>query len=340
MKKGFYAALTAGLPLDKLRKAKILITGANGLIASSLAEMLYMISEKENLDVELYLLCRSEERGKARFKNLLGKNVHLLVQDVAEPLFTDVCFNFIVHAASSAHPDAFNTVPVDVMKANLFGTYNLLEYARKHKGCRFMFVSSSEIYGENFDGIELFHEDTLGKIDPAKFRSCYPESKRASETMCACYTKQYGTETVMVRPAYIFGKSVIDSNKRADVYFLRQALNKNDIVMYSKGEQVRSYCYVDDCVAGLLYVLLKGAGGEVYNIGNPDGTISMHDYAQKIADMGGVKLIYNPDTKPIGKTFLQTTKLILAVDKLESLGWKAQYSIDEGLKDIFESADN
>jgi nucleoside-diphosphate-sugar epimerase len=140
-----------------------------------------------------------------------------------------------------------------------------------------------------------------------------------------------------VRPAYIFGRSVIDSNRRADVYFLQQALNKENIVMYSKGEQVRSYCYVDDCVSGLLYVLLKGGTGEVYNIGNPNGTISMHDYAQKIADNGGVRLIYNPETKPAGTTFLQTKQLILAVDKLEGLGWKAQYSIDEGLKDIFEN---
>ncbi len=340
MKQGFYKVMTAGLPLEKLRKAKILITGANGLIASTLAEMLYTISRKEKLALELFLLCRSEERGKARFQNILGNNVHLIVQDVAEPLSVDEYFNFIVHAASSAHPGAFNTVPVDVMKANLFGTYNLLEFARMHKDCRFMFVSSSEIYGENFDGVEIFYEDTLGKIDPAKFRACYPESKRASETMCACYTKQYGTDTVIVRPAYIFGRSVIDSNKRADVYFLQQALSGKDIVMYSRGEQVRSYCYVDDCVSGLLYVLLKGECGEVYNIGNPGGTISMYDYAKKIADYGGVKLIYDPDTRPAGTTFLQTKQLILATDKLEGLGWRVQYSIDEGLKDIFNNGDN
>lgn len=340
MKQGFYKAMTAGLPLEKLRKAKILITGANGLIASTLAEMMYTISQKEKLALELFLLCRNEERGRARFQNILGNNVHLIVQDVAESLSVDEYFNFIVHAASSAHPGAFNTVPVDVMKANLFGTYNLLEFARMHKDCRFMFVSSSEIYGENFDGVEIFYEDTLGKIDPAKFRACYPESKRASETMCACYTKQYGTDTVIVRPAYIFGRSVIDSNKRADVYFLQQALSGKDIVMYSRGEQVRSYCYVDDCVSGLLYVLLKGECGEVYNIGNPGGTISMHDYAQKIADYGGVKLIYDPDTKPAGTTFLQTKQLVLATDKLEGLGWRAQYSIDEGLKDIFNNGDN
>ena len=134
MKKGFYEAMTDGLPLEKLKKARILITGANGLIASTLAEILYKISERENLAVELFLLCRSQERGKARFRDILGKDVHLVVQDVAEPLATDVDFNFIIHAASSAHPGAFNTVPVDVMKANLFGTYNLLEYIRKHEG--------------------------------------------------------------------------------------------------------------------------------------------------------------------------------------------------------------
>ena len=135
MKKGFYEAMTGNLPLEKLKKAKILITGANGLIASTLAEMLYMISERESLALELFLLCRSRERGQSRFKGILGDRVHLIVQDVAEPLATDVNFDFIVHAASSAHPGAFNTVPVDVMKANLFGTYNLLEYTRRHEGC-------------------------------------------------------------------------------------------------------------------------------------------------------------------------------------------------------------
>ena len=340
MKQGFYENMIAGLPIEKLKGAKVLITGANGLIASSLAEMIHLISKKEGLGTELYLLCRSEERGKARFADILGDGAELIVQDASEPLQTDVGFDFIVHAASSAHPGAFNTVPVDVMKANLFGTYNMLEYTREHPGCRFMFVSSSEIYGENFDRVPIFYEDTLGKVNPAQFRACYPESKRASETMCTCYTKQYGTDTVMVRPAYIFGRAVIDSNKRADVYFLRQALNGEDIVMYSTGEQIRAYCYIDDCVSAMLYVLLKGENGEAYNIGNPTGTITLHDYAQKIADEGGVQLIYKPETKPAGTTFLQTTQLILATDKLEGLGWKAQYTIDEGLKDIFAQSKN
>ena len=172
MKKEFYERITTDLPLKELEGSNFLITGANGLIASSLADLLYELNEKENLNMHLYLMCRNEEKAKKRFEGILSSPyVHLLIQDVIEPLDLDVDFKYIVHAASSAYPGAFNTVPVDVMKANFFGTYNMLEYARQNQNTRMVFVSSSEIYGENFDGVEIFYEDTLGKVDPSKFRA-------------------------------------------------------------------------------------------------------------------------------------------------------------------------
>ena len=257
MKRQYYDEMLSVLPREKLEGAKILITGANGMIASSLAETLILMNRRMELGMKIWLLCRSRAKAEERFREYAGdESVSLLIQDVSEPLETDIAFRYIIHAASSAYPGAFNTVPVDVMKANFIGTLNMLTYASRFPGTRVLFVSSSEIYGENFDGIPVFTEDTMGKVDPARFRACYPESKRAAETLCMSFRKQYDVDVVVVRPAYIYGRAIIAENTRADAYFLRQVLNGQDIVMYSTGEQVRSYCYVDDCVSG------KGRAGK------------------------------------------------------------------------------
>lgn len=326
------------LPLEKLKNANILITGANGLIASNLAEALVLVSRNMGLNLQLYLLCRNEKKALARFEKIdTEQDIHYLIQDVSEPLKSDVCFDIIFHAASSAHPGAFNTVPVDVMKANFIGTLNLLEYCR-NTNTRFVFVSSSEIYGENLQGIDMFSEDTLGNVNCTTFRSCYPESKRASETLCESYRKQYGTDVIIVRPAYIYGKEVISSNVRADAYFMRQALEHQDIVMYSEGKQIRSYCYVNDCVSGMLYAALKGNSGEAYNIGNDRSIITLHDYAKMLADYAGVKLIYEPKSEPMGVTFLKTTRCVLDCTKLKKLGWSIRYELMDGIKEIFSES--
>lgn len=330
------------LPLQNLSGTNVLVTGANGLIASNFVEALVYLNEKLDLGVNIYALCRTLSKAQSRFSNILNNACfHLIIQDVVDPLKEDICFDYIVHAASSAHPGAFNTVPVDVMKANFIGTLNLLEYCRlHHRDCRqprFMFVSSSEVYGENFENVECFTEDMNGSVNPDHFRSCYPESKRAAETLCVCYKKQFDSDVVIVRPAFIYGREIIDDNVRADAYFLRQALNHKDIVMYSSGEQIRSYLYINDCVSAMLYVLLKGTSGEVYNIGNDDNVITLHDYAQKLADIGGVKLIFEPKAEPEGVRFLKTTRMLLCADKLRKLGWHVEYSLDDGIKDIFKN---
>lgn len=338
MMTGYYTKiLELDLPWELLKDKKVLVTGANGMIASSFVEAIMEANERKGLKTQVYALCRSEEKAKRRFfKYFDNETFHLVVQDVVVPLNIDIDFDYIVHAASSAYPEAMNKYPVDIMKANFIGTLNLLEYSQKCSNCRFLFVSSSEVYGENFEDVELFSEDNPGRVAFSRFRACYPESKRASETLCHCYKKQYDADIVITRPAFIYGKNILDDNSRADVYFMRQAMNKKDIVMFSKGEQIRSYCYVKDCISGMLYILLKGESGETYNIGDPDCVVTLHDYAQKIADVGGVKLIVDEKEKPDGLVFLKTTKLILDTTKLKSLGWKITYNLDAGLKDIFE----
>ena len=324
-----------GLPWEKMEGADVLITGGNGLIASSFVDALLEINREKGLGMRIYALCRNAEKAARRFAMYdKEKAFSLILQDVAQPLQSDVKFRYIIHAASSAHPGAFNSEPVDVMKANFLGTLNLLEYSRKCPDARFVFVSSAEVYGENMENAEQFTEEMSGIVDYTQFRSCYPESKRASETLCMSFKKQYGSDVVVVRPAYIYGRNILDDNKRADVYFLRQVLNGEDIVMYSYGTQVRAYCYIKDCISGMLYAMLLGVSGEVYNIGNSRCAVTLREYAQKLADVGGVQLrfdIGNVDPKLV---LQKTPRCVLATDKLEKLGWKARYSLDDGVREM------
>lgn len=323
------------LPWEKLKDANILVTGGNGMIASSLIDALMAISKEKCLGLKLYVLCRNKDKAEKRFRAFLdNKDFRLIIQDVAVPLDMQADFRYIIHAASAAHPDAFNKTPVDVMKANFLGTLNLLEYARHYKDTRVIFVSSSEVYGENESNVEIFQENMSGTIDYTRFRSCYPESKRASETLCMSYRKQYDSDVVIVRPAYIYGKDVIDTNTRADVYFLRQVMQHKDIEMYSEGSQIRSYCYINDCISGMLYAALVGKSGEIYNIGNADCVVTLKEYARMLADIGGVKLLYKPENAPEGVVFLKTTRCVLDTAKLEGLGWRARYSLEDGIKDM------
>ena len=324
------------LPVEKLRDKKVLVTGANGMIASDLTETLVLLNEEKELRMHIWAVCRNKENALKRLSGLLDKECFsLLINDVSEPLETDEKFDYIFHLASSANPTAFNEHPVEVMKANFIGTMNMLEQVR-NKGGRLVFVSSSEVYGENFEEKEIFTEADHGPIDYYRFRACYPESKRASETLCKCYEKEYDTDVVIARPAFIYGRSIIDSNNRADVYFLRQALHHEDIVMYSEGSQIRSYCYVNDCISGFLYIALLGEKGEAYNIGNEDCVVTMKEYAQTLADTAGINLTFDFSKAPKDKVMLKTTKLILDTKKLKSLGWKPLYGLKEGFADIFE----
>lgn len=330
---GYERYWDCGLAWDALLNKTVLVTGAGGLIASHVVECLWQANRDLGLNLTVLAMVRSAERAQARLGAFLTGDgcVRLLVQDVVEPLAYNGPIDFYVHAASSAHPGAFNTVPADVMRANFLGTMNMLDHARDHGG-RVMFVSSSEVYGENEEGKELFCEDDNGSVNFARFRACYPESKRAAETLCQCYAKQYGTDVVVVRPAFIFGREVIDSNVRADAYFMRQALAREDIVMKSAAGQVRSYLYVKDCALAMLYVLLAGERAGTYNIGDASCVVTLREYAQALADEAGVRLVDDFDEpQDAGTVFLKTTRCVLDDTRLRGLGWRPAYTLRQGI---------
>ena len=323
------------LPYDELKGRKIAILGSTGLIASTLVEKLCGLDDALGLGLELIVTYRNKSKAERRFSELrTGCAIEYLRYDVTEP-FPDVDVDFIVHSASPAHPKAFVENPVGVMKANIDGVTNVLEHARAHPETRVLYVSSGEVYGAKTENRPYAETDT-GLLDPLNFRACYPESKRAAETLCRCYQHQYGVDSVIVRPGHVYGPALMSESTRVDVQFMRNALAGEDILMKSLGLQRRSYIHVDDVVSGMLFAMLKGGSGEAYNISNRHSDVTIREYAEILAGIAGVSVRMEVDAASCAGSS-QVQDSTLDSSKLEDLGWVPRIRMEEGLKETFDA---
>ena len=316
---------------EMLSGRRFLITGATGLIGSFLTDAL-MLSEGV---AAVYAAGRSAEGMRRRFGDAMDDpRFHYVPYDATQPVRFDFDVDYVVHAACSAHPMAYATDPVGIMQANVFGTMQLLEYLRTQPKARMIFLSTGETYGENPDLPYGFREGDHGYIDPMKPRSCYPESKRAAETLCACYAAQYGVHAQVARLCHVYGPTMTAVNSRADAQFLRNVLNGEDIVMKSAGAQVRSWCYAADAVNALLWLLRDGEAWQAYNVAG-HAVASIREYAQTLCDIGGVRLRFDipPAVERAGYT--RVTRAVLNPARLEKLGWQARYDLKTGLQHTY-----
>lgn len=305
------------LPWEKLSGCNVLVTGATGLIGGCLVDALMMNPQK---DYKIYASGRNVERGRNRFKDYIhNSGFHFIKHDVLEPLVSDITFDYIIHAASNGSPNFFARKPVEVMKANIYGVSNLMEYGLTHGMRRMLYVSSGEVYGEG-DG-RVFTEDYSGYVNSTLPRSCYPSSKRAAETLCVSYVAEYGADVVIARPCHIYGPYFTEQDNRVYAQFIRNVLRGEDIVMKSSGEQIRSWCYVVDCASALLYILLKGENGQAYNVADESSIVSIKELAEVVAEIGHKKVVMDVPTDFERAGYNSVTKSVFSTAKLRGLGW-------------------
>jgi nucleoside-diphosphate-sugar epimerase len=323
------------IPWDKLGNKSILITGATGLICSFLIDVLMFRNEHFENNISIYALSRNLDYAKDRFDAYWNNpRFNYIQQDIIEGITLDKPIDFIIHGATNAFPAAYAEDPVGTMKANLWGVDNLLQYAIKTKVQRVLYISSGEVYGEG-NG-EDFVESYSGYVDCLNPRSCYTSAKRAAETLCVSYLDQYNVDTVIARPCHIYGANFTETDNRAFAQFLRNVLDKKDVVLKSKGTQYRSYCYVADCIPALLTILLKGNSGDAYNIANKDSNVSIAQLAEIIATIGKQTVVYDIPSDLEKKGYSVITRAVLNSDKLESLGWKSEYSLTDSIQRIVQ----
>lgn len=311
------AAAKQPLPWSMFSGKNILVTGATGLIGGSLVDVLM---SRPCIDYHVYASGRNEQRAGQRFSRYEGNpHYHFLCHDVTRQLESDIPFHYIIFAASNASPNFFAEKPVEIIKANILGVANILEYGLGHDMSRLLYISTGEVYGES-NG-KVLTEDYSGYVNPLSPRSCYPSAKRAAETLCASYASEYGADVVIARPCHTFGPFSTASDNRVYAQFIRNIQHGEDIVLKSTGSQYRSWCYVVDCVSALLHILLKGENGHAYNIADPKANITIRQLAEMVAEIGRKQVVFRLPDEEERRGYNPVKSSVYSVDKLSALGW-------------------
>ncbi len=337
------------LDFDTLAGSSFLISGATGMIGSTLIDVLMKLNREKGADIQIFALGRSREKAEDRFEAYISDgHFHFIQCSINEKSEMDAAleaalkengiggFDYVFHAASNTHPVAYATDPIGTITTNIIGLNDLLDFAAAHACRRFLFASSNEIYGENRGDVELFDESYCGYIDCNTMRAGYPESKRAGEALCQAYIRQKEMDAVIVRFTRSFGPTLLKTDTKALSQFLNKALAGEDIVLKSAGTQYFSYTYVCDAVGGLLTCLLKGVCGEAYNIADVSCDITLRNLAKLIADSEGRKVIFEIPDSVESAGYSKATKARLDSSKLQKLGWKAQFDIATGIRHTLE----
>ncbi len=318
----------------KFRNKTVLISGANGFLPAYLVET-FMALDK-SLNTNVIALVRNKQKTELRFKHLLdNSSLKIVVQDVTAPIRVEEKIDFIIHAASQASPKYYKTDPVGTLSANVLGTINLIELARKNNVESFLFFSSGEVYGEVKAEDIPIKEDTFGYLNCANVRACYGESKRMGENICVSYHVQYGVPAKIIRPFHTYGPGMALDDGRVFADFVANVVNKQDIVMMSDGSAIRPFCYLRDATLGFLTVLTKGENGQAYNVGNPNEEHSILELAEIMVGLYpefGLKVIKNipiADANYMKSPILRNSP---DIDKIRQLGWQPNVTAQEGFK--------
>ena len=322
--------------LNKLTGSKFLITGATGMIASVIIDILMYYNNtiiESSKGIHIIAVSRNEVKARERFAAYWDSVFFTyLSQDISQSLPELGDVDYILHAASNTHPRVYATDPIGTITANVTGTYELLSYAAEHHCRRFLCFSSVEIYGENRKDVDKFDESYLGYIDCNTVRAGYPESKRLSESLCNAFAAQKGQDFVIGRFSRVYGPTMGQEDSKAIAQFIRRAAAGEDIVLKSEGNQLYSYTYVVDAAAAALYLLLYGKSGEAYNVADEKSEITLKELAQILADAAGSKVIFELPDAVERAGYSTATKALLDTGKITALGWRASAPIKEGLE--------
>ena len=297
----------------------ILVTGGAGFIGSHLCRRLLADGHKVTC-LDNFFTGRSENVAELRKSG----DFVLLRHNVMEPLFEP--FDEIYNLACPASPPHYQHYPTETTKTSVIGMINMLELANRF-GAKVLQASTSEVYGD--PEVHPQVESYRGSVSVTGPRACYDEGKRAAETLCYDYLRQFGTRVKVVRIFNTYGPNMAADDGRVVSNFILQALRGQDITIYGDGSQTRSFCYVDDLIEGLVRMMESRDDfhGPV-NLGNP-GEFTIRELAEKVIELTGSKSQLKYEPLPQDDPARRKPDISLA---RRELGWEPQVPLENGLE--------
>ncbi len=320
----------------ELFNSSVLITGATGLIGSFFIKSLIELNKTQNANIKIYALVRNEQKAKAIF----GEDVNLVVSDIVNVKSFDFEVDYIFHGASITSSKDMVEKPVETIDIAIRGTENMLNAAREQKNLKaFVYMSSLEVYGVTPPDLKIITESDYGYIDQLSVRSSYSLGKRMVECLCASYASEYGVPVKIVRLTQTFGPGVAYNDGRVFADFARCVIEGRDIILHTKGETVRNYCYLSDAVTALMTVAAKGEIGQAYNIANENSDISIYDMAQMLCSFfpeKKIRVVIEDNGNAAKMGYNPTVKIKLGTKKLRGLGWDAKVDLETMFRNLIE----
>ena len=321
-----------------LKNSTIFITGSTGLIGSQIVLFLDYLNQMQKFNIKILALIRSEKKAKSIFGDVIQR-IKLIYGDIMDLPEISEPIDYVIHGASITDSKTFIEKPVETISTALDGSRNVIKQFIGKDIKSFVYLSSLEVYGSfpNNEGIKRVCEADSGYINTLSIRSSYSESKRMVENICISYVSEFNIPIKIVRLCQTFGPGVKYSDNRVFAQFARSVIEGKDIVLKTKGETVRNYCYTADAISGILIVLIKGFAGEAYNIANPYSTISIADLAHLYCSLfskSNAKVIFDivEDAEKLG--YNPILKLELDSSKLVNLGWIPITSLEDSIKKL------
>jgi UDP-glucuronate decarboxylase len=318
----------------------VLLTGGRGFLGRYFSQIFWFLNENI-LDEPLRVIILDNLISSGRLGDTMIEmpNSEFIQHDVTQTFEFDDKIDFIVHAAGIASPFYYRAYPLETLDVAIQGTRNMLELARE-KHARFMFFSSSEIYGNPDEKHVPTQESYRGYVASQGPRACYDESKRVGETLCYVFHDKFGTQTNIIRPFNIFGPGMQETDYRVLPNFASRIKAGKELSVYGPGEQTRTFCYITDAMFGFFLVLLNGIPGETYNIGNPVPEISMIDLTKMIGQVLEKKVEFNiiehPDSYPADEPQRRCPDIRKAQIQLD---YTPEIELREGLSRFFSWAE-
>ncbi|MBI2597509.1 GDP-mannose 4,6-dehydratase [Candidatus Daviesbacteria bacterium] len=316
---------------------KIIVTGGAGFLGSHLVDKLLQRGDEV---IAIDNLLTGDLKNIEHLRS--NPNFRFIEADVVKPLPLDLEANpdligadQIYHLASPASPNinspkSYHALAFETMQVNSLGTWNLCELAKKI-GAKFLFASTSEIYGNPKEHPQK--ESYLGNVSTLGPRSVYDESKRFGETITAAFIRSKGLDGRTVRIFNTYGPRMADDG-RVVIEFINAALANKPIPIFGNGSQTRSFCYVSDLIEGIVLAMEKGNKGKVFNLGNPQ-EFTIQELAEKIKQLTGstseIKSIAElPEDDPLKRCpDISHAK--------EVLGWEPKIGLEKGLKTLINT---
>ena len=316
---------------EKLFGQRIAVSGASGLIGAAIMDILLRLNMRDKANISIIALGRNKNAMEKRFSYAGNDGYIFIAHDFLENDALKIEADYFVHCAGICSPKLYISSPVETIMGNISGLNSVLNCAKDGKIKRVLYISSSEVYGIKSNAIP-FEESEHGEINILDSRSCYPCAKSLCENLCISYANEYGVDVVIGRPGHIYGACTSVNDDRAYAQFFRKALARENVVLKSAGDQIRSYCYSLDCGSALLTILCNGSCGQAYNISNHNSIVSIREFAQEICNVAGTRLIFANPTDEEKKSFNKMNTSALDATKLEGLGWTGKFDIHEGVK--------